>query len=103
MSEIAVHEQRVWDICLAYTHAKHPSRILDTPLLLRRLMEEIGELAEAIALQEKPPVVANEIGDVYHTLVLLGRTEGISVHRASTEKLEVLKDRTIQARKAVTS
>jgi NTP pyrophosphatase (non-canonical NTP hydrolase) len=93
------HEQTVWDVCEAYTRAKHPERILDTPLLLRRLIEEIGELAECIALPERQEALESEIGDVYNTLVMLARINGISVERASQNKLAVLKDRTARLRK----
>jgi len=96
------HEQRVWEVCHEYTSVKKPGVILDPPYLLRRLIEETGELAEVVAVtygvQYPNRNVTQEIADVYNTLVMLAHVTSVDVEAASKDKLEVLRDRTVKLR-----
>lgn len=76
--------------CYAYTQAKHPGVVMSCGWLTRRLLEEVGELVEALLNDRPPEVLADEFADVYHTLVLLAIDMNVSVERASHDKLRVL-------------
>lgn len=86
-------ELYIYATCCAYTQAKHPGVVMSCSWLTRRLLEEVGELVEALLNRRPSEVLADEFADVYHTLVLLAKLMDVSVERASHDKLQVLRSR----------
>ena len=94
-------QDQVNRICLDYTAAKYPALIVDTPTLLRRIGEEYGELAEAVALTLGSSVkdsIAEELADMLNTILMLCSHLDLDAETIILAKLQVLRDRTLKLR-----
>jgi NTP pyrophosphatase (non-canonical NTP hydrolase) len=65
----------------------------DTKTQYLKLMEEVGELADAILKDDKPEII-DAIGDIIVVLTNLARLEGLKVEDCVQSAYNVIKDRT---------